>query len=1193
MKLKKIEIKGFKSFADKLNLNIENGITCIVGPNGSGKSNIADAIRWVLGEQSAKSLRGTKMEEIIFSGTDARKPLGMAEVCMLLENSEGKLNTEFNEVEIKRKVYRSGEGEYFINDSSCRLKDIHDLFYDTGIGKEGYSIIGQGKIDEILNSKPAERRNFFEEATGISKYRIRLKDTEKKLDEEKQNLIRVNDIISELTNQIEPLCEQSKKATEYLDIKEKLKEDEINIYIHDAKKAKEQLASVEENKVRLEKEIADANNNSVNIKKAKVETFEEYTKLKTEVENRKDRLSHLEIGIEKKDSETKILDEKINNAKYSKEESNERKTSLLDLTNSKQKLLESLKSEYESLMVNIAKEEELLYKKQEHYELIDSATKDKNIDLEKAKNDIENKTNEVYELKAEVEKLDLILDSLREKQTILENEIKDASNAATQIDSQLELNKKQIEVYFAQKEKVKDKILELTNKQTDHEQKTQLLQNKEHEMIKDINNMKSKYNIYLDMKNHHEGYGKSIKTILGLKINDEKKWTGICGVFGELINVKENYEVAIDVALGARIQNMVVDDEATAKQVISFLKDNKQGRATFLPISSIKSNENQTVAKNVLAEVGVLGVASDFVTSEDKYSNIISSMLGKTIIIDTIENAINFSKKYKYGYKVVTIDGEIFNIGGSITGGSISNKTANVFTRTREIDELKVKIAQAESKAILLHEEIKTANTDKHSNETDILIKNKELQNLEYELIKIKNNYDIIEKNKLNSLEKSSRSTSEKHSIQKQIIEISEEIMRKDEKKKETQKDIESKKAKIEEYKLSLDTENISKYNINEEITGIKVELAAFIQKSTMQKEEIDRIYDEINNVNEELKLIYAKIVNLDENIEKNIQAKINLINEIEVEKEIIFELVSKIAENEKTYITYEENIKQIEEKLEVINNQISTAQDKIYKLENSSIEYRLKNENIEEDLFEKYKLTYDEAKAYENENFSYMREREHIKNYRSQIEKLGNVNLDAIEQYKTIKERYDFLVYQRDDIQKAEQKLEEIIKELLTAMQKQFEYEFKEIDKNFDVIFKEMFGGGRAKLKLIDEQNTLESGIDIVVQPPGKNLQNIMLLSGGEKALTAISLLFAILKLRPSPFCVLDEIEAALDDANVGRYANYIKNYSTDTQFLVITHRKGTMEISDYLYGVTMEEKGISKVISVKLEEAVDSVVG
>ncbi|OGO86059.1 MAG: chromosome segregation protein SMC [Clostridiales bacterium GWD2_32_59] len=1186
MKLKRLEIKGFKSFADKLNLEFDDGITCIVGPNGSGKSNIADAIRWVLGEQSAKSLRGAKMDEIVFSGTQTRKPLGMAEVCMHIDNSQGKLNTEFNEVEIKRRVYRSGEAEYLINDSACRLKDIYDLFYDTGIGKEGYSIIGQGKIDEILNNKPAERRSFFEEATGISKYRIRLKDTEKKLDEEKQNLTRVNDIVSELTNQIEPLCEQSEKAEKYLIIKEKLEEDELNIYIYDYKKAKEQVDNIEGKEDALKKENVGASDKLLQVKSDKTKLYEEHNKVKEEMENKKRELSHLELEVERKDGETKIIEEKINNAQSGIKELNERKNSLLDALKLKQELLSKVSAEYKIILSNIEKKEQLLLLKQEHYEMLDTATKDKENDLENIKTDIADKINKSYDLKTEKEKLIFVVDSLKEKLASLISEIANTDKTALGIDNEIIVNKKQLDLYLLQKKNVGDKISELTNKQTEYAKEIINLQNKERESSKDLSNIRSKHNVYVDMKNHHEGYGKSIKTILELKKNNEIKWKGICGVLGELINVNEGYEIAVDVALGARVQNIVVDEEKTAKEVIDFLKQNKHGRATFLPISSVKSNERKSLAKNILLEAGVLGVLSDFVTCEDIYSSIVDSMLGKTIVIDNIENAIIFAKKYKYAYKVVTLEGEVFNAGGSVTGGSISSNTANLFTRSREIEVLKVNIEKLEVDINRQHEDIKKVTESKQLEERELIIKNKELQNLEYELVKIKNNYEMIERAKSDSLEKNSRSTLEKASIKKQLIEIEEEIKYKEMKVKEVEENIEESKQKIETHRSSLDAEKLSKFNITEEITTIKVELSGIMQKNTTGKEEQSRLEQEVSGIADEVKELETKIEGHNVLIDKNVEAKKLLIQKIQIEKDIIIGLSKKTEVDGKTFIDFENKMKVADEEIIELSTKINATQDKIYKLENSNVEYKIKMENIEEQLFEKYKLTYDEAKAHENDKFSYNKAKESIREYKSQIERLGNVNLDAIEQYKTIKERYDFLVYQRDDIQKAEKKLEEIIRELLQAMQKQFEYEFKEIDKNFDEIFKEMFGGGRAHLKLVNEENTLESGIEIVVEPPGKHLQNIMLLSGGEKALTAISLLFAILKLRPSPFCVLDEIEAALDDANVTRYANYIKNYSKNTQFLVITHRKGTMEISDYLYGVTMQEKGISKVISVKLEE-------
>ncbi len=1186
MKLKRLDIKGFKSFADKLNLEFDNGITCIVGPNGSGKSNIADAIRWVLGEQSAKSLRGSKMEEVIFSGTDMRKPTGMAEVAMLIDNSQGKLNTEFNEVEIKRRVYRSGEGEYYINNTSCRLKDIYDLFYDTGIGKEGYSIIGQGKIDEILNNKPAERRSFFEEATGISKYRIRLKDTERKLDEEQQNIIRINDIIEELSNQIGPLEEQSKKAIKFLEIKQKLEQDEINIYVYDYKKANEQLNSINEKKSNLEAEIYKINDNITEIKAEKDSIVIEYDGLKAKIDREKGKLVDIDIENERRDSEIKVVNEKVINAKDRTKESIERKKIISTMISEKNVKHKEMLHGYESISQNIESKNVLHSTKQKHYDEMVNTIEGKEELLENTRNEIARKINLSYEVKNQKEKLILMKDNLKTRLDDVETNIKYSDRMYTEIDQEMNLNKNQIAEYFIQKDNAKEVIKKLEKEITNVNDKLNEIHDQQLSANREINNMKSRHNVYLDMQQHHEGFSKSIKAILNLKKGNDKKWDSIRGVLGELVNVIPNYEIAIDVALGARIQNVVVENEETAKEVIQYLKTNKEGRATFVPMNSVKSNAKFSIDKNVLTEKGVLGLAIDFVKFDTEYRDIIDSMLGKTIVIDHVDNAISFSKKHKYSYKVVTIDGEIFNIGGSITGGSGAKDGTNIFTRTREIEKLKVDIERLEVELTRLHDKNKEAISVKGQFEKDILIKNKEREILEIEIAKLQNNYEIIERSKQERLEVVNQSVDEKANIENQILEVSKEITYKEEQERQIEISILESRALIETNQTSIEAEKVVKDRLLTELTDLKIELASLIQKKLAYENEKSRFDEEISNYSQEVKAIDEKISGYEKLIEMSETTKEKLNIEITKEKEVGKELKKSIEEDEMKFKELEDKVSKIDLKIQELSVQAAVTQDKIYKIDSNSIEYKMKMEAIEEGLFEKYNMTYEESLEREEAGFNYSKAKDNIKLYKTEIDKLGNVNLDSIEQFKTISERYNFLVSQRDDVVAAEQKLKSIIGELLQAMEKQFKYEFTQIDKNFNVIFKELFGGGEAKLKLVDEENILDSGIEIVVQPPGKKLQNLMLLSGGEKALTAIALLFAILKMRPSPFCLLDEIEAALDDANVDRYANYIKKYSGNTQFLVITHRKGTMEISDYLYGVTMQEKGISKVISVKLED-------
>ncbi|WP_317366313.1 chromosome segregation protein SMC [uncultured Tyzzerella sp.] len=1187
MFLKRLEIQGFKSFPEKIRLDFKKGITGVVGPNGSGKSNISDAIRWVLGEQNARTLRGDKMEDIIFSGTKNRKPLGFAEVTIYLDNTDKKLPLEYSEVAITRKVYRSGESGYYINGTNCRLKDIHELFMDTGIGKEGYSIIGQGKIDAILSNKSEDRRALFEEAVGIIKFKNRRIQAENRLEEVRKNLVRTNDIISELERQVKPLFEQQEKAKEFLKLSEQLKIIKINLFATEYKIAENNITDILNN-------IDTLNNTILSLEQQAKIYLQKEENLKNslltkekEIDDINNTIINLNINIEQNQNSINLDNQNINFIKedITRIKDEQSKNNDLILRKSDEIKFTKVSLEAKILEYNIKKEElDKLYIKFEKM----SAKMDKNEEEFKS---INNKIVEKIHLSSEISnKLTIYKsskDSLNEKLTQLEKEIglyKSKINEKITRKMVLEKNLANIKL----EEETISQNINFYN--VDFEKnKTELIN------IKQINNednkkyieLKNKHKILKELEKDYEGYFGSVKAILKEK-EKNNKFSGICSAIGELISVPKQYETAIEIALGGTIQNIVTNTEEDAKIAIDYLKSTKKGRATFLPISSIKSKPLEQDKYTILKETGVIGIADSLIKFDSKYSNVMSNILGRTIIIDSIDNAIALSKKYKYMYKVVTLDGELINTGGALTGGSISKKSGGIFSRGREIKDIFENIC-------ILEEKINKTNNTIHQKEE--------------EQIEIQKN---IEKNRDNL----NKISLEKIRIESEVKQTEENIKYLENNIQNSNDDVKNINNKLKESYSNNNKLEEQLNTINEEIKILKENILIFESKLEEERLNKDTNFNYINKLQIDIKEIEYQIENNNKDIHR-------LNNDIDILKETNTTLNTKIKHNNdkqdilnKNIIYVQKNINDLKEKtnnlknsinilqqektninnsITTITNDISSINKNILDIENKKVKAEAKKENIEEkiqllcdNMWQEYEITYASAcNDYENINLSFDELKKEENKFKAKISSLGNVNVGAIEEYKIIKERYDLNIKQREDIIKADDDLKDIIATLITEMEEQFKKQFSLINKNFNQVFSDIFGGGKAELVLADEDSILTSGIDIVAQPPGKNLQNLNLLSGGERTLTAMSLLFAILIMKPSPFCVLDETEAALDDANVLKYANFLRKFSLDNQFILITHKTGTMEIADILYGVTMEEQGVSKVISVELKNA------
>ncbi len=1181
MYLKRIEMQGFKSFADKTVIELMPGITSVIGPNGSGKSNISDAIRWILGEQSMKALRGTKSYDLVFAGTQNRKSLGYAEASLVFDNTDGTLPIEFEEVTVTRRIYRTGESEVFINKTQCRLKDVLELFMDTGIGKDGYSIIGQGKIDEILSNKSENRRHIFEEAAGIVKYRVRKEESERKLERTKLNLLRINDILTEIEANIEPLKAQSEKAKQYLALRDELKNIEIGLFVHNITKYKKELEDIAENEKVMNENCTEE---ETKLEKAKLEKEE----LKSNIDEITQKIEDMSnIGfesqkqIEQLNSEISVSKTRKTNNKENRERFKKEIEELKEKIKEFNEEIEQKKEKKDRLKQNKEKFDKELKEKEEELAKLTSKLSAKELEIEGHKQKVENNTDKKYELQAEINTNEVNYENYVKRQQQIENEIQsniseldssrikksDISSEFQKIDNKHNKLVKQIEENTKEKEKADKKIQEF-------EKVIQMNSN-------DMRIKESKLKFLIETEREKEGYIKSVKTLLKDCENIKELGKGMHGVLANIIEVSGEYETAIEMCLGASLQNIVTETEEDAKKLVAHLRKNKLGRASFLPISSVKGRKLDKIKGN---EKGVIGIASDLIKYSKKYEQIILNLLGRTVIVDNMDTAIKVAKKNNYTFRIITLEGDLINPSGAITGGSITKKTVNILGRGREIEKLEKDIKKLKSKIAEKEEE----KEEYKKSVKDILEKSQEL---EKELQEMEITY-ATEKQKMVSIEE------QVSKLEKRLEKLREEKQKLENDKKEAKENNVKINEEIE--KLTEENEKLNKIikeyaelnkddqkyidNLNEDITDLKISVSSFDESEMSIQEMEERIKQDIENANKSIEHKEKDINDLkqtDIEIEKKIEEILAKIEEIKKDVENSGE---KVEELKQERIEKNEKLKKQEEEINEKFDTIEQLKAQIVKLEVRKEKLDNNIEDIINKMWEEYELTPNNVGEYKKpENISNTQKR--VNELRTEIKELGSINIDSIEEYKTLKERYDFMCEQRLDLESSMTKLRHMITEMTTIMKKQFKEKFKLINKNFVEVFKELFGGGKASLKLEDESNILECGIEITVQPPGKKLQNMMLLSGGERAFTAIALLFAILKINPAPFCVLDEIEAALDDVNVYRFAEYLKNFSKGTQFLVITHRKGTMEAADSVYGVTMEENGISKLLSMKLK--------
>lgn len=1185
MYLKSLELQGFKSFPDKTVLDFGKGLTAVVGPNGSGKSNIGDAVRWVLGEQSSKTLRGGKMEDVIFGGTEKRKPVSFASVTLNISNEDHTLNVESEQVSVMRRLWRNGDSEYSINGAQVRLKDILELFMDTGLGRDGYSIIGQGRVADIVGSKSNERREIFEEAAGISKFRYKKAESERRLASAEDNILRLKDILSELEGRVEPLRIQSEKAKKYLVLAEERKTLEVSVWAHKLTEIKDSLSELG-NKLLVQNgeyelltnEIAAAEEeiNELAIKRRQCSASAEEYREKINELTQSNATAAADIAVFK------------NNIKHYGEqiEEFERKIGELSASESETKeRIEAKKKEISEIAENRASTEKQISELEEKLRLL---------------NDEGDRYSQEYS--GSSDRLNALYIRRSELKFTLENSKNaraDAERSIEEIDSLLEDIKPQISEHEKEKSEISDGIKDIekaiegaNNKLSGYN----MLYSKKSEQLKTLNaefseaelnlrNLKSRRQMLIDLDNSMEGYAGSVKSVVSAAKSSRLR--GVRGTVAGLVSVEPKYSVAIETALGGALQNIVVDNEEAAKAGIRFLKETNGGRATFLPLTSVKGN---TLRENGLdMQEGYVAIASELVSREPEYDGIIASLLGRIVIAENIDLATNIAKKYGYKFRIITLDGQVINAGGSFTGGSTSRSTG-MLTRKNEIAAIENNAKRIEAKNQILKDRLASLSAEVEKLGYDVEGEREEIQSMEADKIRFEGELKnselllsqlITREGELNKARESSLSAIESadkayEDGEKQLSDVNSEI--------------EGLEELVSKASQRSDESRQKREQLSNELSDTKlklVELAKDIEAAQLVISQLSGGIDSARSMaaeyNQRIAELNANIAEENENISereaeaKNAEATIQSLN-TRIKSELDSSLEYERRENE-----IRQTQRQMSDRKETVSAEISRLNERIDSTNRES-------ESIISQLWEAYSMTV--AQAYESaqELEDVSAANKHLNELKSKIRALGTVNTDAIDEYKEVSERYEFLNGQLSDVTKSKSELERLISELTKSMKEIFSESFAKINENFKQIFVELFGGGKAELKLTDPDNVLESGIEINVAPPGKVIKNLSLLSGGEQSFVAIAIYFAILKLRPSPFCILDEIEAALDDVNVTRYAQYLRNFTDTTQFIVVTHRRGTMEEADVLYGVTMQEKGVSKLLKMDVSQAVFS---
>lgn len=1175
MYLKSLELHGFKSFPDKVVLSFDKGLTGVVGPNGSGKSNIGDAVRWVLGEQSTKTLRGNKMEDVIFSGTTARKPAGFASVTLTIDNSTGELNHDDAEVAVTRKLYRNGDSEYRINGKSVRLKDVNELFMDTGLGRDGYSIIGQGRIAEIVGARSTERRDIFEEAAGISKFRYRKAEAQRKLAQAQENLNRLLDIVSELESRIEPLKKQAEKAEKFLVLAESRKKLEISLWIYELNQLKAALDKISEDMLIF---TAQYENTESQIEREEKEIQTAYEKMR-EITVRIDEYKAQILEVERKSSDYRS---DIAVCENDIQHSEEMIKSVTEKKNSDEDSRKAVSLKIAELQNKLAEKESLVKETEKELELTEKSfadTEREASEAEKSFGDKEEHINSLYLKQSEV-KLSIAAAASREEETRkqledISTQLENFSSTAAGYEEDLKNAREVLAVTEEKEKETENRINGLgmvyKKKKASFDEKKQLFE----ELTFELKEKQHREKLLTDLENSMEGFNYSVKEVM--KASKTSRISGIYGTVAQLITVDSRYTTAIETALGAALQNIIVKNEDTARKCIMLLKELKKGRATFLPVTSVKPYEFHE--NGVRNESGFVAVGDEIVSCSDEYRRIMSNLLGRTVIAEDIDYATVIAKKYSYKFRIVTLDGQVINAGGSFTGGS-AVQSHGMLSRKNEINEISEKIKELEKNSAKAREEAEKIRAEAEKIRLETEAENELRQKLSEEKMSFKSEIKSLE-SIISQTEMQNKTYSDnKLRLEKNLSEIHNESEKSSEELERINKEIETAQDGID-----------SQQSIKDSLTGRRKELSDKLYELKLKKMEAEKSCEavklEISHSESDAESLSENTKLLDFQLEENNRiiserrAQIEK-NKAELQKsaELMEDYRNKINSSSALHNEHEQKITQMRANLKTVNDDKERVSREISRLEEKKINKQRDYDSIISRMWEVYELTRTEAEKISSVPENVSESQKKLSEVKSSIKALGNINVSAIEEYKEVSERYEFLSVQLKDVETSRRELEKLIDELTTDMQRIFAESFAQINENFKAIFVDLFGGGKAELELTDPDNILESGIEIKVAPPGKVIKNLISLSGGEQAFVAIAIYFAILKIKPAPFCILDEIDAALDEVNVRKYAFYLKNFVDTTQFILVTHRRGTMELANVLYGVTMQQNGISKLL-------------
>ncbi len=1185
MRLNKLEINGFKSFARKTELDFEPGVTAVVGPNGCGKSNISDAVRWVLGEQSARALRGAKMEDVIFNGTEQRKPLSFCEVALTFDNTDGQLPTAYTEVTVTRRVYRSGDSEYLLNGSGCRLKDIQELFRDTGIGKEGYSIISQGKVEEILSNKSGDRRAAFEEAAGVMKYRVRKEDAERKLENTKKNLVRLEDILEELEGQIGPLSEQSEVARAYLRLRDELKDIEVNVFLSQYDKLNERIKNLMETMRQMDDELAGGGDKEASLASACAEAEEKERALNASMNELQNKLLTLSSGMESNAGDAKVMRERMANIESERarlkeqiEQAEKTRLQILEGLSGFDEAAEEKNRDFAALRAELAKT-------QDEYTALNAEIEEKEAQLEQQKQSLIDALNRISEAKSQASRLSAIKDTLHARLSDIEEEEARVRAEGEKLQREFKEANGHFQLLqedFLRRENAKKAAIAAVNEANQQIMEAQRTQG---ELSRNREAARARIRVLEEMKKAHEGYYTSVRNVLTDTATSLELKKRIIGVVADLVSVPKEYEVAVEMSLGSALQNIVTPNEQDAKYVIEYLRSKQYGRATLLPVTSMRARTLTQQEKQCCMVKGYIGVASELVGYDEKYKNIFENLLGRTILVEDLDAGIAINRQARGAFRIATLKGDIINPGGSMTGGSSQKREFSLIGRTREIEELHAglkeadrRMAESERTAEALANVLRKANADMEE-------ANKNLHVNDVELATHREKVDIIKKYVDENAAELERLQLERSQIGDNLADID----RQSQQAEESREGLESGNAvtqeDIKKAQAALTGLRARQEEKNENVTAHKVKLMGLEKELNAVQGDIARMRREAEQYEKSVERDNRTLAEADEQMKK-LQADIeSLGGKIDEERQDIGLLQQQLHETENERDQHVSMLDDMRTRRENLSMELSDLRERRHRSELNQSKAQMELQTMQDRIWEDYELTYDNALSMRHPiaiTASHLR----IDELKRDIRALGDVNVNAITDYQNVKERFDSLTLQIDDLHKAEDDLQELIEDLVRTMENEFKKQFSKIQENFAVVFSELFGGGRAELVLSDKSDILNCDIDIIAQPPGKKLQMLSLLSGGERALTAIALIFAILKLKPTAFCILDEIESALDEVNVSNFANYVKRYSADTQFILITHRKGSMEVSDSIYGVSMEERGISRVISARFSE-------